>query len=275
MPRQPNIRWSKSDVESLKKAVRNFNAKVNRLNKKYADSTDVVIPEKISVNDFKNMISTRQDYNRELNALKRFSKRGSEQLTTISTEQGDISLTKWQKREMDMRKGLINRQRRELRETLSGIERTSGGVGQGYKLSNAKEFSMGGRKSKMVDGKLVMGEANKIQLENLKSAIPEDAKNININRRYKTLVSQSQSGYFAKVESRLKENYLMGLKANFSANDIADIVVAITEMDFDEFYKKFMAEGGNFELLYAPDEETYNKYLSSLKAIWIPNKEES
>ena len=86
MSKYHKIRWQDNDLKELQRVVRNYNAKVTRLKKKepelykntlpqfYDERTDS-FTDKISVRQLKEIINTRQDLKRELNMLRRFSKK--------------------------------------------------------------------------------------------------------------------------------------------------------------------------------------------------------
>ena len=74
MSKYHKINWREEDTKELTRVVRNFNAKIQRLSKTNPGITNL-LPEKVSASELKNLINTRQDLKRELNALKRFSKR--------------------------------------------------------------------------------------------------------------------------------------------------------------------------------------------------------
>ena len=95
MSKQYKIKWSKQDIEELNKVVKNFNAKITRLNKKNPENANIH-PEKVSTADLKKLIETRQDLKRELNALRRFSKRGAELIVDAPDTQYNVKITKWQ-----------------------------------------------------------------------------------------------------------------------------------------------------------------------------------
>ena len=71
MAKRYRIKWRLQDRKTLARTVKNFNAKITRLEKKHPELKEF-LPEKISVKDLKNNIETRQDFNRELKSL-RFS----------------------------------------------------------------------------------------------------------------------------------------------------------------------------------------------------------
>ena len=96
MSRKYNIRWSEADDKELKRVVKNFNAKLGRLAKKDPENKDA-LPERISAAQLKEMIQTRQDLNRELNSLRRFSQKGAEEIIDVPGNYYNLRLTKWQK----------------------------------------------------------------------------------------------------------------------------------------------------------------------------------
>ena len=66
----------------------------------------------------KDLINTRQDLNREINALRRFSKRGNEEIVIIPNTDYNVKTTKWQRTEMNRRVGYINRRRQKRLEEM-------------------------------------------------------------------------------------------------------------------------------------------------------------
>lgn len=125
MPKKYNIRWRDKDVKELNRVVRNFNRKVERLRKKNPNEAEF-LPEKISVKSLRGTIGTRQDFNRELNSLKRFSKRGSEKL--ITTETG-LTLTEYEIKEAKIKTRIVN-QKRSLERKRLKIDTKRGTMGQ-------------------------------------------------------------------------------------------------------------------------------------------------
>ena len=60
MSRKHKIRWKESDQQELRKAVKNFNAKIDRIAKKNPELKNA-LPEKASIRQLKELIKTRQD----------------------------------------------------------------------------------------------------------------------------------------------------------------------------------------------------------------------
>ena len=253
MSRQYNIRWKPSDNSELRKAVKNFNAKISRLEKKNPQES-AALPERVTVKQLKELISTRQDLKRELNALKRFSKRGAEEIITAPDNKYNLKITKWQKDEMTRRAAVINRRRKKRLDDVAGIELES----RGEKLGYSK-------------GAIGMGKAEEVSLQPIRAFTPAMSRK-DLKKKYAMIQKESQSSYWNERELRMKANYIRSLEENFNPADIADIVESIDDMDFARFRRIFDAEGGNFELSYPPDAESYQQHLSALKAIWKPQK---
>lgn len=77
------IRYDKNLQNEITRVVRNFNNKINRLEKL---QNDLILPDKITKKSLTEGYYTRKDLQRKLNELKRFSTRGIEK--TIETKAG-------------------------------------------------------------------------------------------------------------------------------------------------------------------------------------------
>lgn len=252
MSKRYNIRWQESDNEALRKAVKNFNAKIKRLEKKNPQLKNV-LPEKTSVAQMRELIETRQDLKRELNALKRFSKRGSETIVNVPDNDYNLKTTKWQKEEMTRRIGIINRKRKARLKEVQETPLQSRGKDLGY-----------------TKGQLGMGKQEEVSLTPMRAFTPKMTQ-YDLKHKFKNIMKESQNAYWHKRDLQLKSNYIKSLEENFNPNDVKDIIKRIDRMDFKEFKKVFDSEGGNFEWSYPPDQEAYEEYLTALKSIWLPN----
>jgi hypothetical protein len=83
------------------------------------------LPDKISFMGMKSKIETRQDFNRELNSLKRFSKKGSEKVQTYDS---GLTKTNWEVRE-GKRKNAINEARKTRQRKKAGFSLAKGTMG--------------------------------------------------------------------------------------------------------------------------------------------------
>lgn len=253
MSRTYNIRWQESDNQELKKAVKNFNAKITRIIKKNPSMKNV-LPEKVSVGQMRDLIETRQDLKREINALKRFTQRGAEELVEVPDNEYNLKTTKWQKEEMTRRIGVINRKRKKRLKEVQQTPLKSRGKELGY-----------------TKGELGMGRAEAVSLTPMNAFSPKMGR-ADLNMKFKNILKESQSTYWTKRDILLKDNYIKSLEENFNSNNIKDIIQAIQDMDYKEFKKIFDEEGGNFELSYPPNKQQEHDYEIALRAIWIPNR---
>lgn len=241
MERTYNIKWRSADEEQLKKAVRNYNAKLGRLAKKNPELKSS-LPETIKVKELKAIIVTRADFNREVNSLKRFSNRGAEDRFII-LDSGEIVkhdlylsdpekyksynetlITRWEKNEINRRLPIINKRRAEEKEKIENIEVTHNGKKLGYKIGE-------------------VGMDNNLKNALLpETGITRGLGNKDIKAKMRNFRRQSQSGYFDKRTERLITNYIKGLEENYSETDIADVVKKIESLSDEEFLNIFYSE---------------------------------
>lgn len=252
MSKQYKIKWSKQDIEELNRVVKNYNSKITRLNKKNPENKSI-LPEKISAGDLKKLIETRQDLKREINSLKRFSKRGAETIVDVPNTQYNVKITKWQLTEMNRRVGIINRKRKSRLEEIQNTELQAGGKSLGY-----------------TQGQLGMQPAEINALKPMNAFIPTMTQR-DVNMRWKSIQKQSKDEYFNLKDEQCRVNFINSIKENFNEKDVQDVIDAIRNMDLKTFITTFRKTGSTFELNY-PDKEKYFEFVNQLKADWIPNK---
>lgn len=83
------IRYDSEFNREITRIVKNFNAKVNRLEKQERD----LIPDRVKISELKEQYVDRKQLKRKLKQLKSFTKRGAEDI--IQTE-GGVLMTEWQ-----------------------------------------------------------------------------------------------------------------------------------------------------------------------------------
>lgn len=247
MSKQPRIRWRQSDEQELKRVVRNFNSKLNRVSKKLDERDRSALPERVSVKELKKLIQTREDLKKEVAALRKFSERGAETLEYIPNNDNNLKITKWQKEVMEARANIINRRRRKRKKEIENIEMTSGKEKLGYKVG--------------------MGP---IDLNDLKPVEPFTPSMTRQSLKLKdmNLKRESQKPYWDERDTQLKQSYLKGLRENYNEEDIADVLNEIEKMGFKTFYRIFRSGDANFELPY-PDKQIYLAFVSKLRSTWV------
>ena len=191
------------DRKTLTRTVKNFNAKITRLEKRHPELKEF-LPEKISVKDLKNNIETRQDFNRELKSLKRFSKKGAEK--PVLSKSG-ITTTAWEKKEVGYKVALLNRKRKAEREKAN-VSTEKGTMGT---IENA------GLKPK------------KYNINTIEPSSWERFK--------KNVEKQIKSSYFDEKKELYKQNYIKGFINVFGGGFIVgfdSVLQKLKDMPADE-----------------------------------------
>ena len=206
MPKQYNIKWRKSDREKISNTVRQFNAKITRTLKKHPEFAPY-LPEKRTVKELTANISSRKDFNREVNSLSRFLKKGAE--IPYASKSG-VKTTTWERKEIGYKVAQINRERNIARKraNVSTYKGTMGSI-RANNL-NPKKYNI-----------------DKIR--------PRDW-----DKFVETVEKQVKSSYYYDEMVRYKENYIKALYDVFGAkgNGMIGIVENIPPDEFtDLFYK--------------------------------------
>lgn len=259
MAKYYKIRWTDEDTEELSKAVKNFNAKISRIAKR-KPSIKNFLPDKVSVKKLKNLINTRNDLKREINALKRFSRKGAETIIKAPNTSTNAYVTKWQKEELIRRVAIVNRKRRERKEYLYQLPAKSRGEDLGYTLGQALEF-------------VGMGKVQEVELLPIK-AFTMSMTPTEIRKKHLSTIIQTQSDYFTKKDYQLRENYLKGILTHYNEEDVADVIEKIKSIDIKEFLDTFYEEGADTDIASPDFEEIlkrfeYEGYVESLKSTWL------
>ena len=265
MSKYHKIRWQDSDLNELEKAVKNFNAKISRISKKNPQLSKM-LPEKMEVANLKEIINTRQDLQREINALKRFTNRKNvitvkedgtfQGIVTLPDNDNNTQITKWQYTEINRRVGIINRRRRTRLERLQETPLKDRNKELGYTL-----------------GQIGMGKMTEVSLTPMKGFTRSMGK-YEVDRRWRSTLIQSQSDYFTKQDYKVKENYIKGLMTNYDYENIKDVIEHIEKMDIKDFMKIFEEHGATFEDV-SPDGkldlkfQEYKSYEDLLRSTWL------
>ena len=248
MAKQYNIRWTENDSKQLSKSVKNFNAKVRRLEKKYEGIDGVVIPEKVTMKEMRDLIGTRRDLQKELRSLQNFTQRGSEEIVRADTKD-NIYLTKWQKQELEKRARTINSERDRRREELESKELIHKGEGLGY-----------------TRGAVGMQKAEALQLRPTKAFTPKMTKS-DINEKMRHFRKESQSTYWKKRDILMRDNYIKALKEHFNSK-ANDIIAKIQSMDVEAVKDIIMSDPSEFETAYPLTADEVEPYLDHLRIMW-------
>lgn len=254
MPRKTyNIRWSESDNQELNRVVRNFNAKVSRLEKKYKDDATVVIPEKVRVRDMRKLIDTRRDLQVELRSMQAFSRKGSEKLVRAKTND-TIYITSWQKKELVKRSKRINEAREQRLEDLKSKKLVHEGKDLGY-----------------TKGQLGMGKSDTIALQPT-SPFTRSMTKADIHKKMEHYRRESQSTYWNKRDVLMRDNFIKALENNFGKNRVNYIKHYINNMSIEEFKDILLADPQDFDVAYFQSQDELDETLNHITKMFKPKK---
>lgn len=130
------IRWREEDKRKLQKAVKNFNAKITRVSKAHPDLA-AIQPARRSAKEMEERLKqmTRQDYNRTIKALQRYSTKGAERERVT---QAGVKTSKWQLDQMRYDLQYINNRRERKRKALNAEP----GSGLMYRLADENLYKI-------------------------------------------------------------------------------------------------------------------------------------
>lgn len=259
MSAKPQLRFRKRDEIALKKAIKNFNAKTTRLNKKWDSASDRrAIPDKVKYKDIRSKLTTRDDFNRELASLQAFTQRNAEKLMELPDNELGTKITEWEYNDFLARKEIIDKKRAEQFEYIQNVPVLDRGKETGYTRGEER-----------------LNKSIQSQFEPV-TLFKADTRNADIKERRKLLVNESSDGYWSKQDLHARENYIKAIRNHLYGPEIDplvdEIVEAINDKSVDEFRDLFLGSetGKYFEVPYALDDKEIKQAVEKLMATWSP-----
>lgn len=247
MQRKSTIKWRASDAERLEKEIKRFNAKVYYNRRNHPELEDI-LPKPITSKDKTRMINQfkeapRNEFNKELRSIERFSKRGAEKVVVSKTGN---AVTKWERNEVSYKVAQINRERAQERKLYESLPATS----QGKKLNYTRGEMGSERLNELHPKKFDFDKIRKgKEWEKFKEAV------------------NSQSSYTHKIEMMegFKNNYYLALEEfGGYAEDIQKIIEMLpAEKVVETYYKE---QEATITFIYEKDDE--DSHLEIIREIW-------
>lgn len=110
------IRYDSKFDQEIRRVIKNYNAKINRLEK---SNKDVYVPSKFTRQDLKSLketSTTRKEIREKLNELKLYSEKGGEKYTNYQNQRVSMSQLKTLKRYQRLNRLKLNKKMKELEE---------------------------------------------------------------------------------------------------------------------------------------------------------------
>ena len=219
------IRYDKKLNNEIDRTIRNFNAKIRRLEKL---NRDLVLPEKIKKKDFTENIENRRDLKYKLKDIQKFSQRGMEEAVELKDgyyiSKYEIELLKNQKRRLSKRLSYEIKKLSFTKVEVGGREQdvTFAQMGDDH-LNNLKA------RKKLLDKNVY--ELDKKGFDYLKDKIIKTQKHLNYN------------DYVFKdnyLQMLLNEAYFYGYDQK-KIEEIRDKISKLSTKDFLDLFNKDMA----------------------------------
>lgn len=257
MARKTTSLWQRGDnSQRLSKAVRNFNAKIKRLENKNPEIKNM-LPEKVTIKQMKDLIKSKTDLDREIKSLERFTAKkdrwghAPQEIVDVPGNDNNLKTTRWQRQEMGRMKGTINRKRNARLKELQSIELERKGKKLGYSS---------------VD--IGMGKIDESALKPINAFTPKMSK-FELNKKFEVLRNESQSKYWDEADQRLRNNYINTFMEEFGDSELTrQIKEHIEKKDFKEFYRIYRKDPNKFEHLYFSNLQERQKYLNEIMSVW-------
>lgn len=149
------IRYNKGLNDKITKAVRNYNAKIRRLEK---INPYLALPERVTVSGIKKKADTRRDVERTLKSLQRFSKRGAE--NTVMLPSGEM-ISSYELNELKRESARLQRNLTRRINKLAAIKPKVAGIEQDYtyaEMGDMRLNNMIAKRNALRNFKLTSGE---------------------------------------------------------------------------------------------------------------------
>ena len=219
------IRYDKKLNQEINRVIRNYNAKIRRI-EKYDDSFNYQLPEKITKQNLKQSVYTRNELRRKLNELKRYSQREVEK--SMQTPGGYI-LSRYEFENLKREKARVKRNiTREIKRLESEKPRVFG-----------KQQSM--TFAQMGDSYYLNLKAKREQLEKKIEMLKGDEF-----KRYEKLVYKT--GRSHEYQSSLfRDNYEkmltdLGYYTGYDSKKLEVLKDKLNKLNNRQFYKLFQNE---------------------------------
>lgn len=203
--------------KEIARVVKNFNQKVKRLELKGVKN----IPKKITVKDIKENVYNKSDLKRELNRIKRFSRRGAEDVVKINGN----SITKWEIRETGIQ---VATTKRAITRRLKGY---------GFKKVNGK-FNVGRYASD--DVKTLVTQYKSLNARNILSQKYSSERKRRVEQAKKYSYRYSNQALFNLRESLKQMINLLGI--SIDDKDFKEkLLKKLNQVNLNEFKKLYYA----------------------------------
>lgn len=239
-----SIKWKKGDLIKLGKVVSNFNKKIAAADKTNKENIDF-LPDLKKFENIKDSITTRREFNRIINSLKRINK--ADALDLVYTKSGE-EISMWE----------LNETRIQARIRIRQLNKEI----EAFQTSKTNNQLMGSER---------YGE--------IKKEI-EDIKNIDLKKGYdfkkimRSIQTKGTADWTFKMNIVFKNNYLEALKDYQNEPYYNELIKKIQDLNPNDFYN-MIKDNNLIDFLnadwYRLDRNKYSNLLRELDIANIPD----
>ena len=229
------INLTKNERANLRKAIKNFNAKRNRVISK-GDINAQHQPNKASMKEALSNIKTKTDYNNVMRSLKRYTEKGVEKTVNVGKNK-DIVITRYQLKELRLANDRINRAK--IREHKSIKLDTTTGTMNTISQNATKPFIF--KISKMTQA--------------------------DFEKFTERIKKQDDVNYWEDYHKRYKENYLKALEEYIQFDTAKQLYDYLEKIDYKVFYKISLVDD-NTAIPYVYGKEDASTKFPKILDVW-------
>lgn len=245
MPKQSNFQPRQNHKQELKRLVKNFNAKLSRIEKKSPELMEFM-PEKVKVSVLNKKIASWNDYQTITGQLRRFLKKGVEEVQ--ENKLGERA-TKYAIREYKRDQAYENKKKEQRIKKAEETPETKGGKPTGQSKAQMK---------------------SKEEVRNLKDTKSFDEfKPGEFKERSKLFANKRLDSYELEQMKRMQENYIKGLIREGYPEGLQRLVARVPTEKFVEIAESDVF--ANFDFIY--DRQQLAAKAEQLMHTWTPYAE--
>lgn len=214
--------------QELRRLVKNYNAKLDRIAKKNQDIVDA-LPDRASVRDLSKLIDTWNDFQKVAGRLRRFAKKGSE---TIVTNQHGERATRYAIDEFKRDQAAENRKKAARKKARQKREETKGGKPTGQTVAQME---------------------NKQNVRDIPDTSKfDDFKPGEFREKAKLFATRVLDSYDKVTAKRMQENYVKGLIREGYGERLQRLIARVPTDKFIEIVESDLF--ANFDFIYDEQE---------------------
>lgn len=246
------IKWSEADLEKVRRAVLNFNRRLDYWKKKNPESAEI-LPHKLSYKEVRDAIKTRKDLQREIREIESF--KPSKLKSKDYMEVGLAKTTKWEYKRAKRKMEAANKLRAEAAERM-----------------RQRKAYVNGEEYEPVESKMLKQRARPIEMPKLKQ-LPKPSDETTPQQKWKNF-ARSMEREAARTYKRTAEQHMKLLKqainsdqAGYNRRQRENLIRILNRLDPEVVLRAYYAgrEEVDSDFQYHDPMDSDKKYKKSIR----------